>query len=539
MKSSILGAVKPHGIATHSPSSQSLTLLRQRGYSDILQEKYKEPLEVVHRLDKEVSGVIIFSKSSQTTRFLCLAFAEQKVSKEYLFITEHRVPVSSFVVNMPLKQVRNNGIKKSIVSSDGAHSETYFSVISSDGSFSLLRAMPKSGRMHQIRAHAAAQGIPILGDTLYGGRAMPRLMLHSERLSLTLEDGEKYQYTAQPPRFFTELKLLNDHFMVSLLSGLYKRLVIAQPITFNTTLRVIHFDDIPWMTADKLGPVLWVNWYRPTPPTSKEEEQLSSILPDIQCSGIFVNFMENKGMHGVQQFPSKIIGNVPEVWNAVENNIDITLSRIRGHSPGIFVDQRGNRSTVRSIAKGRTVLNLFSYSGLFSISAGLGEAKEVISVDTSKTALAWCNENWTKNNLHNVPHSTILMDARSFLERAYRRGNSFVLIICDPPSFSRGKGTPFSIKRDYQLLLKLLFQVTKPKGIILFVTNYAEWEHIQFCSIMTDIAKKYGALKCSFPLAEPDISLTGVTNFSKSVLFEKDELKPQRKSSAETYQKVR
>lgn len=141
-------------------------------------------LYVVHRLDMEASGVVIFAKTADVHRDLCARFEGRTVKKEYLALVTG-VLSGSGVIDAPLKVF---GSGRVAVAADGKPSVTRWTAQSSIRGATLLRVEPETGRKHQIRAHLSSIGHPILGDTRYGPAPRPvggasRLMLHARALS--------------------------------------------------------------------------------------------------------------------------------------------------------------------------------------------------------------------------------------------------------------------------------------------------------------------------------------------------------------------
>lgn len=140
---------------------------------------------------------------------------------------------------------------------------------------------------------------------------------------------------------------------------------------------------------------------------------------------------------------------------------------------GLFLDHRVTRGMVREESAGKSVLNLFCYTGSFSAYAAKAGAREVVSVDMSKTYLAWAKRNLQYNKLYDdKKHYFIHADVLEWLRDMPRE--SFDLIICDPPTFSNSKrmeGT-WDVQRDHIPLLKTLLKALRPDGRIYFSNNY-------------------------------------------------------------------
>ena len=168
-----------------------------------------------------------------------------------------------------------------------------------------------------------------------------------------------------------------------------------------------------------------------------------------------------------------------------ENNLKFFVNLSDYLDTGIFLDHRPARMMVYKEAAARQVLNLFCYTGLFSVYAAAAGAKSVTSVDLSKTYLTWAAENLALNGFHaTLPEESDLQksrnqwtciqaDAKIFLRDAIRAGKKWDLIICDPPTFSNSKRTSniLDINRDWSELCKDCLSLLAPNGILYFSTN--------------------------------------------------------------------
>jgi len=145
----------------------------------------------VHRLDKEVSGVILFALHADAHRFLNTAFENRHVQKTYLAVV-HGVPIENEgLIDRPIREF---GSGRMGVDPRGKPSVTAFRVLKRGADFSLLEVSPRTGRRHQIRVHLYSLGHPIVGDLRYGDpakqKSFPRLMLHASTITLTLPSGK-------------------------------------------------------------------------------------------------------------------------------------------------------------------------------------------------------------------------------------------------------------------------------------------------------------------------------------------------------------
>jgi 23S rRNA (guanine2445-N2)-methyltransferase / 23S rRNA (guanine2069-N7)-methyltransferase len=143
---------------------------------------------------------------------------------------------------------------------------------------------------------------------------------------------------------------------------------------------------------------------------------------------------------------------------------------------GLFLDHRQTRAMVRAEAEGKRFLNLFCYTGSFSVYAAAGGAAETTSVDLSNTYLEWTRTNLSTNGFKDAGrHRTVRDEARGFLEHRAKRGElPFDLVVCDPPTFSRSakSETPWDVDRDHADLLELVAKNLTPGGVVYFSTNF-------------------------------------------------------------------
>jgi 23S rRNA G2069 N7-methylase RlmK/C1962 C5-methylase RlmI len=142
---------------------------------------------------------------------------------------------------------------------------------------------------------------------------------------------------------------------------------------------------------------------------------------------------------------------------------------------GLFLDHRTTRGMVRGLAAGKRFLNLFCYTGVFTLHARAGGAAETTSVDLSKTYLAWAERNHAMNSFALGPaHRLVHADCLQWLEREPGPGEAYDLVVCDPPTFSNSKrmrADSFSVDRDWAWLLERIRGRLAPGGTAFFSTN--------------------------------------------------------------------
>lgn len=471
---------KPPGWTTHAPAPYA-----GEGVYDWL--RHREPrwagLAILHRLDKDTSGLLVFGKSPLANRSLTAQFTRREVRKEYRLATRAAVRFQRLEVRTGLRRVG----ERYVVAPAGAGAEpavTRFEVLEAAGDLTWLRAVPVTGRTHQIRVHAAARGFPILGDTLYGGAPAARLWLHAERLAFRHPDsGAEIEFHA--PVDFT------------LAPARWLREAILDPAETDAW-RVLHGtgeladcfrapDDAPDFCVDRFGPYLLAQ--SAGPPGRKQLDYLRREVERFGLRGAYHKTLrrEVRGCSGAAASPQLLFGDpAPAAFTIRENGVRYEIRFGEGYSVGLFLDQRDNRRRllVNHVAAGfpafpqgpagAAVLNLFAYTCGFSVCAARAGAR-VTSVDLSRKYLDWGRRNFALNDLDPAGHEFLVGDAFEWLRRLAKRGRQFDAVLLDPPTFSTARdGNVFSAARDYGRLARAALPVLRPGGLLFASTNAAE-----------------------------------------------------------------
>lgn len=176
---------------------------------------------VVHRLDRDTSGVVILAKNEEVRAYLKGQFQNREVHKTYYAVVVGVLKLDAARIDLPL--IRN--LKRPttfLVDANGKPSETFYKVLETDGELSLVELRPTTGRTHQLRVHMNYLGHPILGDVVYGGddylselldnrgdaenqTALQRLYLHARQLEITLPSGVRKTFVAEVPQEFEDV----------------------------------------------------------------------------------------------------------------------------------------------------------------------------------------------------------------------------------------------------------------------------------------------------------------------------------------------
>ena len=160
--------------------------------------------------------------------------------------------------------------------------------------------------------------------------------------------------------------------------------------------------------------------------------------------------------------PSKVSD---QYW-ALENGIEVRIDWLTGQKTGFFIDQRENRALVERYAAGKTVLNMFCYTGGFSLYALRGGVKLVHSVDVSQKAIDLVNANVARNFPDCTNHRAVAADAFDYLSEQLATGQQFDLIILDPPAFAKHRDVVRNALRGYQRINAKAIEMIRPGGIL-------------------------------------------------------------------------
>jgi len=201
-----------------------------------------------------------------------------------------------------------------------------------------------------------------------------------------------------------------------------------------------------------------------------------SELCRLLTSSMPVDYLIVKSRQGLEIKAEVLVGQNP-LTIVEEYGIKFEVNLNDGLNCGLFLDMRQNRRMLGLYAKGKKVLNSFAYTCSFGVHARVGGAKEVINTDISRKILERGQNNYQLNGLSIAAGEMIKADSVSFLQRAFKKGNTFDVIILDPPSFARHEGKVFQVKRDLPKAMALAVAVLNPGGALLVTTNYSEISH--------------------------------------------------------------
>lgn len=199
---------KPSGLLTHAKGGLS----DEPTVAEIIRPKTSFATDtdrpgIVHRLDRDTSGLLIIAKNPESAAHLQRQFAERTAKKTYIAITDGKPKLNAAKIDLPIG--RNPSAPSTFrIDPNGKPAQTTYHVLTENDTQSLVELKPTTGRTHQLRVHLAHLNAPILGDRVYGKSSDCRMMLHAQKLDITLPSGERKVFEAEIPdefkRFFPE-----------------------------------------------------------------------------------------------------------------------------------------------------------------------------------------------------------------------------------------------------------------------------------------------------------------------------------------------
>ena len=199
---------KPSGLLTHAKGGLS----DEPTVAEIIRPKTSFATDtdrpgIVHRLDRDTSGLLIIAKNPESAAHLQRQFAERTAKKTYIAITDGKPKLNAAKIDLPID--RNPSAPSTFrIDPNGKPAQTTYHVLTENDAQSLVELKPTTGRTHQLRVHLAHLNAPILGDRVYGKSSDCRMMLHAQKLEITLPSGERKVFEAAVPdefkKFFPE-----------------------------------------------------------------------------------------------------------------------------------------------------------------------------------------------------------------------------------------------------------------------------------------------------------------------------------------------
>ncbi|CJI04137.1 class I SAM-dependent rRNA methyltransferase [Streptococcus pneumoniae] len=230
-------------------------------------------------------------------------------------------------------------------------------------------------------------------------------------------------------------------------------------------------DGFGGLTVDLYGDYAVFSWYNSYVYQIRQtiSEAFRQVFPEV------LGAYEKIRFKGLDYESAHVYGQeAPDFFTVLENGVLYQVFMNDGLMTGIFLDQHEVRgSLVDGLARGKSLLNMFSYTAAFSVAAAMGGASETTSVDLAKRSRELSEAHFQVNGLSTDKHRFFVMDVFDYFKYAKRKGLSYDVIVLDPPSFARHKKRTFSVAKDYHKLISQSLEIVNPGGIIIASTNAA------------------------------------------------------------------
>jgi 23S rRNA (cytosine1962-C5)-methyltransferase len=450
-------------------------------------------LGVHQRLDRETSGLVLFTRRPEANAAIAEQFQNRSIEKTYVAATLGRVPDRRDEIVLEHYLARGRDGRMEVVAKHvrgSKRAQTRVRVLKRNGPRTLLELGCDTGRTHQLRVQLAHQGAAIAGDALYNGAPAPRLLLHAKALRLRHpHDASELACAAPVPAEFAEWLEHGARDVASDPSLLRRALALAIESRYRlgraalapeptTAFRLFNrgADGAAELAVDVYGDFLVAHSFGPT--VDAHETEILDQLEALGFAGVYLKrhlkqkneLVEPRDERYAPALPVRGAA-APEEFVIYEHGLPLAVRVGDGLRTGLFLDQRENRQRVRALARDKRVLNLFAYTSGFSVAALAGGAREAVCVDASAGALAWGRRNVERIGAearHRAWHS----DVFAALAQLKRQRERFDLIILDPPSYSNARGERFVATKDYAALAQACLHVLAPQGQLLACINH-------------------------------------------------------------------
>ena len=532
----LIAVHKPAGVPSQAanPERPDDVVMRLRAYLAGRDGRADPYLGVHQRLDRDTSGVLLFTKRPEVNAALARQFEGRTLRKHYLAVVTGW-PARAREITLDDQLRKGDGGRMEVVAAprggrpamthgrpsprgrptahqgSGAagaqRAVTHVRVKTRKDDRALLELRLETGRTHQARVQLAHAGGSIAGDPLYRGAPAPRLMLHAAGLELEHpRTGKRLVITDDAPADMVDYVERGDRgaSIYDDVPALDRALALAverrwalgrsalqDPEERRTTaFRLVNEegDALPGLAVDVYGDHLVAQLYvGGIWEDAARRDRVLDRLHALGFDGIYLKLRPKQANVLVDTrrddlAPALPVRGGPTPTTEIEIREEGVPFRVRlgdGLSTGVFLDQRPNRKLVREISSGAHVLNLFSYTCGFSVAAALGGAARTVSVDASVLALERGRSNFEaagvalgRGTAASAAHSFVAEDVFAWLARAATKKERFDVVIVDPPSYSSTKKRRFVAESDYDDLVAMAARVLAPRGKLVACCNH-------------------------------------------------------------------
>jgi 23S rRNA (cytosine1962-C5)-methyltransferase len=457
----LLVVTKPAGINTHRPDEHA-----QDGmYEWVQRQRPDATLSILHRLDKATSGLLVFGKTPDANRSLAAQFEGRSVAKSYELLAD-RVPQRPKQLHAD-EPIEHKG--------SAMRASTDFDRREIGQDVELWEARPHTGRTHQVRIHATAIGMPIIGDDEHGGAPGARLFLHAAALGLEHPTSGRIELSAPRPATFDRVLTgeAPDSPGTNARAAHEARALLFDERDTDAYLWIDrHHDGFPNVRVERLGDIaLVLNYDERNETADPSETKISQAWLDAWNDTLELKavYEQHRPRVGTAKPARRITGEAQPTFTVTELGcrylIDLEASTT---SSGLF-------------------LNVFAHTGSLSVAAAKAGA-ETLTLDLSTRYLDWARENLRANGVDPADHDFIYGDALSWMDRLAHKGRRFDVVLVDPPSTSTGskKGTRWVAERDLHAVVDRAARLATTGGELFVSTNLRRMTWPRFLDHLTE-----------------------------------------------------
>lgn len=291
-------------------------------------------------------------------------------------------------------------------------------------------------------------------------------------------------------------KIGYEMFKQRLETALLRRAPLAEANTTGYRLVYGEGDFLPGLIIDRYADTLVIKLYTGAWFAHLQDllQALNDLLPEMRLILRLSRYLQRDETYGLEDGQVLQGGAVYHPIQFLENNLIFQADVINGHKTGFFFDQRDNRARVRELSNEKNVLDVFSYNGGFSVSAAVGGATSVTSLDISAPALRDAEANMVLNqaSISNCEHKTIQADAFDGLASLAASRKQYDLVIVDPPSFAKSQNDVDGALQAYAKLTQLALDVTKSDGVLMMASCSSRVSTDAFYKVVHNTAIRAG-----------------------------------------------
>lgn len=490
----VLAVDKPAGIPCQTPDASQpddlVSLIKRRLAREAACAEDAIYLGTHQRLDQDTSGVIVYSLDKAANASLAEQFQGRTIEKHYIAAVSGIPPQPGTLLESHIVPAQGGGMRVGHASERGAKlARTRILALEQRGTRCLVSLAIETGRTHQIRVQLAAAGCPIVGDLAYGGAPAMRLFLHAERIALVHpETGAPLTLSAPVPYEFrswlagTQQPLQGDRELlercIRLAAARRVSLLRAYECGDTTVFRLLHgeADGLPDVYIDVYD--RWLVLRVDGDDRAEDERRLLEVLEPLGFAGAYIKrhprqaneLVDPKGREFAPSEPAfGAAAPSPLIVHERKTPYEVRLGE--GLRTGLFLDQRDNRAVIQELSRDKRMLNLFGYTGSFSVAALVGGASVAVTVDVSRAALTWADRNAARVG-GGERHRSVAQDAFVALRALHANKEVFDVVVLDPPSYSTSKHGRFRVVKDYPALCAATLRVLAPGGVLFACVNH-------------------------------------------------------------------